>query len=65
MDKTLLRLSNALVPGGRAFFMKGPAVHDEMKAITIDGYQYVEKHFYTIPNSTQERALIILKREAV
>jgi len=63
MDKTLLRLSNALVPGGRAYFMKGPAVREEMELITLEGYQYVAKHFYTIPNSTQDRALIVLARD--
>lgn len=63
MDKTLLRISNALKPGGRAFFMKGPAVKEELEQFATQGYEFVGKHFYTIPNSTQERALIVLERD--
>jgi 16S rRNA (guanine527-N7)-methyltransferase len=63
MDKTLLRVANALKPGGHAYFMKGPAVKDELKEVSLNGYTIVGEHYYSIPNSTQERALIILQRD--
>lgn len=63
MDKTLLRVANALKPGGRAYFMKGPAVKEEIAQFATPGYEFVGKHFYTIPNSTQDRALIVLERK--
>ena len=64
MEKTLPRIANSLKVGGRVFFMKGPAVADELKTFYPEdfGYKFVGKHFYTIPNSTQDRALIILER---
>ena len=64
MEKTLPRIANSLKVGGRVFFMRGPAVADELKTFHPEdyGYKFVGKHFYTIPNSTQERALIILER---
>ena len=44
--------------------MKGPGVASELSVFRPEdfGYRFVAKHFYTIPNSTQERALIILER---
>ncbi len=64
MEKTLPRIANSLKVGGRVFFMKGPAVAEELETFRPEeyGYKFVGKHFYTIPNSTQERALIILER---
>jgi 16S rRNA (guanine527-N7)-methyltransferase len=64
MEKTLPRIANSLKVGGRVYFMKGPAVADELKTFHPEdfGYKFVGKHFYTIPNSSQERALIILER---
>ena len=64
IEKTLPRLENCLVPGGRAFFMKGPAVKDELKALHPEDYGYTltAAHYYTIPHSTQDRALVILTR---
>ncbi len=64
MEKTLPRIANSLKVGGRVYFMKGPAVADELKSFYPEdfGYKFIGKHFYTIPNSTQDRALIILER---
>lgn len=64
MEKTLPRLGNSLKVGGKVFFMKGPAVTEELSTLNPEdfGYKLAGKHFYTIPNSTQERALIILER---
>lgn len=64
MEKTLPRLEHSLKPGGRVFFMKGPAVREELTSMHAEDYGYTVtgKHFYTIPKSTQDRALIILQR---
>lgn len=64
MEKTFPRLQNSLKVGGRVFFMKGPAAADELKTLHPEdyGYKLLEKHFYSIPNSTQERALVIFER---
>ncbi len=66
IEKTLPRLENSLQIGGRVFFMKGPAVAEELKTLRAEdfGYKIAGKHFYQIPNSTQNRALIILERTA-
>ena len=63
MDKTLLRIDKALKPGGCAVFMKGPAVKDELAVFNHPEYTVEAENFYTIPNSTQERALVILRRK--
>lgn len=64
MEKTLLRLEHSLKVGGRVYFMKGPAVKDELKTLNPDsyGYKLLSVHYYKIPNSTQQRALVILER---
>ena len=64
MEKTLPRLQNSLKVGGRVYFMKGPGVADELAVFHPEdfGYKLLDKHFYTIPNSTQDRALIVLER---
>jgi 16S rRNA (guanine527-N7)-methyltransferase len=63
IEKTLPRLENSLLPGGRAYFMKGPAVAEELKEFQSDEYSLVGEHWYDIPNSTQKRALIVLERK--
>lgn len=63
MEQTLLRVDKVLQPGGRAIFMKGPAVHEELTTFHNPKYKLVGENFYTIPNSTQERALIVLERQ--
>ena len=60
--ETLPRLGSSLKIGGKAYFMKGPAVKEELKLFKSDEYKITEKYFYTIPNSTQQRSLIILER---
>jgi len=59
--ETLLRLGSCLKKGGKAYFMKGPAVKQELDT-PFPQYTVKEKHFYTIPNSTQQRSLIVLER---
>ena len=65
IELTLPRIQKALVPGGRAYFMKGPAVKDELATLHPEdyGFKLVSKHFYRIPRSTQDRALVILEKE--
>ena len=64
IEKTLPRIEHCLKPGGQAIFMKGPAVRDELTTLNPPGYKITAKHFYTIPNSTQDRALVVLTRDA-
>jgi len=60
--ETLPRLGNSLKKGGKAYFMKGPAVKEELSNWGPTDYKIAESHFYNIPNSLQQRALIILER---
>jgi len=60
--ETLPRLGNSLKKGGKAYFMKGPAVKGELHNWKSDEYNIAEEHFYTIPGSVQQRALIVLER---
>ena len=61
--KTLLRAENALKVGGRAIFMKGPALKEELTQELDPRYSIEKVEFYTIPNSTQERSLLIVRRD--
>jgi 16S rRNA (guanine527-N7)-methyltransferase len=64
--ETLPRLSASLCVGGKAYFMKGPAVREELDAWPASPlaahYKPVEAHFYSIPNSPQERSLVVMER---
>ncbi len=60
--KTLLRVEHSLQVGGTAIFMKGPALKEELNEPMDDRYQVEKAEFYTIPNSTQQRSLLILRR---
>ncbi|MCL2207200.1 MAG: 16S rRNA (guanine(527)-N(7))-methyltransferase RsmG [Fibromonadales bacterium] len=60
--ETLPRLGNCLKKGGKAYFMKGPAVKEELCNWKSNEYKIAETHFYTIPNSVQHRSLIVLER---
>ena len=62
MHKTILRIENSLKVGGKAIFMKGPAAKEELEEPLDPRYEVEIAEFYTIPNSTQERSLIVLKR---
>jgi 16S rRNA (guanine527-N7)-methyltransferase len=62
IDKTLVRIQNSLEIGGRAFFMKGPALKEELKTQKLVGYEIEKLSWYNIPNSKQERAFIELRR---
>lgn len=63
IEKTLPRMENSIQPGGRLFFMKGPAVKEELQTLQTTDYIVENSHFYRIPHSTQDRALVILRRK--
>ena len=65
IELTLPRIQKALVPGGKAYFMKGPAVQEELATLHPEdfGFKLAGKYFYRIPQSTQDRALIVLEKE--
>ncbi len=60
--ETLPRLGNSLKKGGKAYFMKGPAVKDELNNWKSDEYNIAQEHFYAIPGGVQQRSLIVLER---
>ena len=62
IHKTVLRIENSLEVGGRAIFMKGPAGPQELETPLDPRYKLVQKEEYTIPNSTQQRSLIVIER---
>ncbi|MDR2581380.1 MAG: 16S rRNA (guanine(527)-N(7))-methyltransferase RsmG [Fibromonadaceae bacterium] len=62
ISETLPRLSNCLKKGGKAYFMKGPAVKEELMQFTNIQYALKETHYYNIPNSPQKRSLVVLER---
>jgi len=62
---TLRRVSNCLVPGGIAIFMKGPNVDGEK--VDAAGkfpelYTEVEDHRYTLPSSPFRRSLVVYRK---
>jgi len=64
IEKTLLRVEYSLQIGGYAYFMKGPAVREELKNFHNRQYEISNYHAFTIPHTTQHRALVILRRIA-
>ncbi len=62
IETTLPRYGGCLGMGGRAIFMKGPKVLEELKTFKNDEYKLIKNHAYTIPNTIQDRVLVILER---
>jgi 16S rRNA (guanine527-N7)-methyltransferase len=62
VEHTLPRFGSCLPVGGKAIFMKGPKVLEELKTFQSDEYKIVRNHAYRIPNTTQDRVLLILER---
>lgn len=62
IEHTLPRFGSALGVGGQAIFMKGPKAAEEMAAFQSDEYRVVRNHAYRIPNTVQDRVLVILER---
>lgn len=65
VEKTLPRLGGCLGVGGRAIFMKGPKVAEELTDLRNDEYRVVKNHVYRIPNTTLDRALLVMERTKV
>jgi len=62
---TLPRLGNSLAVGGRAIFMKGPGVDEELLEEPVpSNYKLVKDERYRIPNTTLDRALLVFERTA-
>lgn len=62
VEKTLPRFGSCLGVGGKAIFMKGPKAAEEVAAFQSDEYKIIRNHAYTIPNTHQDRVLLILER---
>ncbi len=65
IPQTLERISGSLAKGGLAVFMKGPHCDEEIDdALTrfAGRFRLVQDHPYRIPNSTDERRLVVFER---
>lgn len=62
VEKTLPRLGGCLGVGGQAIFMKGPKVAEELTDLKSDEYRVLRNHVYRIPNTTLDRALLVMER---
>lgn len=65
VESTLPRLGGCLGVGGQAIFMKGPKVAEEMATFANDEYKVLRNQAYRIPNTVQDRVLVILERTKV
>jgi 16S rRNA (guanine527-N7)-methyltransferase len=65
VESTLPRLGGCLGVGGQAIFMKGPKVAEEMAVFDNDEYKVLRNQAYKIPNTIQDRVLVILERTKV
>ena len=65
VEHTLPRFGSCLGAGGKAIFMKGPKAAEEMAQFQSDEYRVMRNHAYRIPNTTQDRVLLILERTKV
>lgn len=65
VEHTLPRFGSALGVGGKAIFMKGPKAAEEVAAFRSDEYRIIRNHAYRIPNTVQDRVLLILERTRV
>jgi 16S rRNA (guanine527-N7)-methyltransferase len=62
VEKSLPRFGGCLDVGGRAIFMKGPKVAEELSDLRNDEYKVVKNHVYRIPHTTLDRALLVMER---
>lgn len=65
LGATLGNAQNALQPGSRVYFMKGPNVDEELKKATKDWkktYTLKENITYTLPQTTHHRRLIVFEK---
>jgi len=59
---TLPRLGSSLAVGGKAIFMKGPGVNEELNEPLPPDYKLIRDDRYRIPDTTLDRALVIFER---
>lgn len=65
IPRTLERISGSLAKGGQAIFMKGPHCDEEIEQALdslADRFRLVGDHRYQIPNSTDDRRLVVFER---
>ncbi len=65
IPKTLERIAGSLAKGGLGVFMKGPHCEEEIKgALERFGsrFRLIGDHHYRIPNSSDERRLVVFER---
>ena len=65
IPETLDRVVNAIVPGGRMLFMKGPdcdAEVAEARRSHAGLFEIVADHAYTIPGTSHDRRLVVYER---
>lgn len=62
VEKSLPRFGGCLGVGGKAIFMKGPKVAEELTDLGNDEYRVIKNHVYRIPNTTLDRALLVMER---
>lgn len=62
VEKTLPRFGGCLGLGGKAIFMKGPKAVEEVASFQSDEYKIIRNQAYRIPNTQQDRVLLILER---
>ena len=62
--KTLPRLGGSLAVGGRALFMKGPGVDEDLREKMPPEYKLLRDERYRIPHTTLDRALVVFERIA-
>ena len=65
VEKTLPRLGGCLPVGGLAIFMKGPKAAEEVEAFRSEEYRIVRNQAYRIPNTVQDRVLLVLERTKI
>lgn len=67
MDKTLMRTTASLVPGGMAVFMKGPGADPELKGVRdrFKGRFLLElDQAYSLPHTPHQRRLIVWRKQS-
>lgn len=62
VEKSLPRFGGCLGVGGKAIFMKGPKVAEELTELRNDEYKVLKNHIYRIPNTPLDRALLVMER---
>jgi len=64
ISKTLPRLGGSLAIGGKAIFMKGPGVDEDLREKMPPEYKLIRDERYRIPHTTLDRALVVFERIA-